>query len=236
MLRFSCDQCGQKLRVADPEKRVSVTCPKCGHEISLVGLSENPLTADSDLAIQNSPRENPLLESSLDENQLENPEDHPEPPEQPLSKVRFSVDHEDLIDMTAMVDIVFFLLIYFLVTSFQGLDSAIPMPKVDAQQAEGASAQASEPSTLDEFEEDDEYIVVHIDEDDQIDVEGTEVFGLSELRRKIGELRDSVPHPDKLMVVGHGNASHGVMVSVLDIGHDAQLKRVRMIVTDVVED
>ena len=32
---------------------------------------------------------------------------------------------EDLVDMTAMVDIVFFLLIFFMVTSMQGLYSAI---------------------------------------------------------------------------------------------------------------
>ena len=36
--------------------------------------------------------------------------------------------HEDLIDMTAMVDIVFFLLIFFLVTSMQSLESVINLP------------------------------------------------------------------------------------------------------------
>ena len=40
---------------------------------------------------------------------------------------------EDLVDMTAMVDIVFFLLIFFMVTSMQGTFSSIRMPAPDSE-------------------------------------------------------------------------------------------------------
>ena len=41
-------------------------------------------------------------------------------------------EHEDLIDMTAMVDIVFFLLIFFLVTSMQSIEAVINLPAPQA--------------------------------------------------------------------------------------------------------
>ena len=46
----------------------------------------------------------------------------------------------DLIDMTAMVDIVFFLLIFFLVTSIQSLEAVmnLPTPQTDASAAPAA--------------------------------------------------------------------------------------------------
>ena len=40
--------------------------------------------------------------------------------------------HEDLIDMTAMVDIVFFLLIFFLVTSMQSIEAVISIARAGA--------------------------------------------------------------------------------------------------------
>ena len=40
---------------------------------------------------------------------------------------------EDLVDMTAMVDIVFFVLIFFMVTSMEGVYSSINMPSPDPQ-------------------------------------------------------------------------------------------------------
>ena len=41
-------------------------------------------------------------------------------------------EHKDLIDMTAMVDIVFFLLIFFLVTSMQSIEAVINLPSPQA--------------------------------------------------------------------------------------------------------
>ncbi len=43
-----------------------------------------------------------------------------------MASSKFKV--EDLVDMTAMVDIVFFVLIFFMVTSMQGVFSSISLP------------------------------------------------------------------------------------------------------------
>src|SRR4029077_15705208 len=92
---------------------------------------------------------------------------HAEPSMVPPAK---KLDVEEMIDMTAMVDIVFFLLIFFLVTSMHALDSTIPMPAPDPQK--GA---AREPRSVAAIEADDSYVVVHIDRNDKIVVEGSEV-------------------------------------------------------------
>ena len=154
----------------------------------------------------------------------------PDPPAEPsLSKPSAKIDPEELIDMTAMVDIVFFLLIFFLVTSMHALDSSIAMPVPDPQ--EGAGAAAAEPSTLEEFETNEDYIVVHIERNNLIEIDGVPLRDVHDLVAKLRELHAAAPHPNKLLVVGDGEASHGTMVSVLDAGHDAGLERVRMAIS-----
>lgn len=156
------------------------------------------------------------------------PSSHHEPPEVSFTKQGFKIDHEELIDMTAMVDIVFFLLIFFLVTSMGGVGSAIPMPAPNAQEGVGASASVAEPNSLEQFEDNDDYIVVNIDKDDRIEVDGGQMEGIPELVSKLKELLSAPPNPNKMLVVGDGDATHGMMVEVLDAGHDAGIELVRI--------
>lgn len=152
----------------------------------------------------------------------------PEPSEESFTKAGFKIDPEELIDMTAMVDIVFFLLIFFLVTSMDGLESAIPMPAPNAQEGVGASAAVTEPNSLEMFEENDEYIVVNIDQDDRIEIDGSQMENISEVVNKLRALHAAPPHPNKMLVVGDGDATNGTMVEVLDAGHDAGIEMVRI--------
>ena len=151
-----------------------------------------------------------------------------EPAEESFTKKGFKIDPEELIDMTAMVDIVFFLLIFFLVTSMDGLESAIPMPAPSAQEGVGGSTSIAEPNSLDTITENDEYIVVNIDQDDQVEIDGNKLQDIPELVNKLKELRAAPPNPSKMLVVGHGDAKHGTMVEVLDAGHDAGIDLVRI--------
>ena len=151
-----------------------------------------------------------------------------EPAEESFTRKGFKIDPEELIDMTAMVDIVFFLLIFFLVTSMDGLESAIPMPTPNAQEGVGGSTSIAEPNSLETITENDEYIVVNIDQDDQIDIDGSKLQDIPELVNKLRELRAAPPNPSKMLVVGDGDATHGTMVEVLDAGHDAGIELVRI--------
>jgi biopolymer transport protein ExbD len=140
------------------------------------------------------------------------------------------LDVEELIDMTAMVDIVFFLLIFFLVTSMHALDSTIPMPAPDPQK--GA---AREPRSVAAIDSDDSYVVVRVDRNDKITVEGSEVRSDRELLFKLRDLRLGSAHPEKLLVVGHGDATHGTVVMVLDAGRELGMDQVRLTVQDEVD-
>ena len=147
--------------------------------------------------------------------------------EEPLVKPAMKIDFEELIDMTAMVDIVFFLLIFFLVTSMKAIDSTIPMPSPDPQKAA-----ARESRSLNELEADNEYITVHIDRRDTISVEGAEIHNDRDLLFKLRDLRTSGNRPEKMLVIGHSEASHGTAVMVLDAGREVGIQQVRLAVAD----
>jgi biopolymer transport protein ExbD len=140
------------------------------------------------------------------------------------------LDVEEMIDMTAMGDIVFFLLIFFLVTSMHALDSTIPMPAPDPKK--GA---AREPQSVAAIDSDDSYVVVRIDRNDKILVEGSEVRSDRELLFKLRDLRLASAHPEKLLVVGHGDATHGTVVMVLDAGRELGMDQVRLTMQDEAE-
>lgn len=147
--------------------------------------------------------------------------------EEPLVKPAMKIDFEELIDMTAMVDIVFFLLIFFLVTSMKAIDSTIPMPSPDPQKAA-----ARESRSLSELESDNEYITVHIDRRDTISVEGAEIHNDRDLLFKLRDLRTSGSRPEKMLVIGHSEATHGTAVMVLDAGREVGIQQVRLAVAD----
>ncbi|MBI3861423.1 MAG: biopolymer transporter ExbD [Planctomycetia bacterium] len=149
---------------------------------------------------------------------------HAEPSMVPPAK---KLDVEEMIDMTAMVDIVFFLLIFFLVTSMHTLDSTIPMPVPDPQK--GA---AKEPQTVAAIDADDSYVVVRVDKNDKITVEGAEVRSERELLFKLQQLRREASRPEKLLVIGHGDATHGTAVMILDAGRELGMEHVKLTVQD----
>jgi biopolymer transport protein ExbD len=135
---------------------------------------------------------------------------------QPLFPRRIDGPDHELIDMTAMVDIVFFLLIFFMVTSMHSLQSsiALPTPEADAEQGTRRAAQA----------DDGDQIIVQVDSDDTVAVDGEEVPSRQEL---IARLRAA--ERDNLLVMASGDAMHGTVVMVLDAGSDAGMQQIRLI-------
>jgi biopolymer transport protein ExbD len=134
---------------------------------------------------------------------------------------------EDLIDMTAMVDIVFFLLIFFLVTSLQALESVMDMPTPQA--AEGS---VSTGKSVADLENDPNFITVRIEDDDSIWVEDTQVFNDQDLARKLRAARKETGGPRSLLVIGDADASHGAAVRVFDAGAGAGVTGISLIVQE----
>jgi len=199
------------LRVPDELAERSVLCPKCNAVVEAPAL--RPVVRLS----------TPIVSESE--------EGHAGMPA--LAKPAQKIDPEELIDMTAMVDIVFFLLIFFLVTSMAGLNSSMQMPNPESRAEEGGGPG---PKSLDEVEADGDFIIVQINRDDSLEVDGIQVPDIPALLIRLQQLRSGAGARSGLLVVGNGNASHGAAVAVLDTAYEAGMEKVRLAIqTDQAE-
>jgi biopolymer transport protein ExbD len=191
LVRFSCPACGKNLKAPTTSAGKKSLCPKCGTQVTVPGT---PGISDSQADSRPQSEHALLLIPSRGD------------------------EHGDLIDMTAMVDIVFFLLIFFLVTSMASLESVINLPSPKSSSSTAATTQPND------YLNDPTFIVVTIDEDDIVYVEEDEVYGDQNLRAKLRELRKADPDRTGMLVVGNPEATHGTLVSVLDAGADTGIK------------
>ena len=134
---------------------------------------------------------------------------------------------EDLVDMTAMVDIVFFVLIFFMVTSMEGVYSSIRMPAPDRQKAASVGRRS-----VSDFESDKQYVIVRIDRDSTVWLNDTEIPSEQELLVRLREARRSDQAANRMLVVGNSEAKHGTVVMVLDAGSEAGMEEVQLAVDD----
>jgi biopolymer transport protein ExbD len=138
------------------------------------------------------------------------------PTDSPLLLFPPKEDHGDLIDMPALVDIVFFLLIFFMVTSMAPLEAVINLPTPQTTSASNVQA-------VPDIVNDPGYVIVTIDADDAVWVEDEEALSEQDLRAKLrAALKDG--DRESMLIKGASDATHGKFVMVLDAGADAGVK------------
>jgi biopolymer transport protein ExbD len=196
-ITFACPQCGKKLSASEKLAGRQRACPRCGATISVPSVEQSP-RPQRPSASHRSPS-------------------HSAPGHAALLMRRHGEHSENLIDMTAMVDIVFFLLIFFLVTSMQSLEAVIGLPTPQTESA------ADSVQTVPDYSEDPNFIIVTIDADDAVWVEDEEALSEQELRSKLRAARQDGER-DGMLVNGDAEATHGTFVMVLDAGADAGMK------------
>jgi len=246
-ITFYCPECTQKLRIDDDFAGKLVACTRCAARLRVPETSQTERVAKAakpqahhagelEQVVPKATQREIGAAAERSRRHVEAAGAAPARPkqkwarEESLVRPAMKIDFEELIDMTAMVDIVFFLLIFFLVTSMKAIDSTVPMPAPDPQKSA-----ARESRSVPEMESDNEYIVVHIDRNDRISVNDADVHGDRELLFRLRDLRTSGNRPDKMLVVGHGDATHGTTVMVLDTGRDVGIEQVRLAVADEIE-
>ena len=131
---------------------------------------------------------------------------------------------EDLVDMTAMVDIVFFVLIFFMVTSMEGVYASINMPTPDAQKTAAKGKRS-----IADYQNDKDCVIVRIDSNNTVWINDSETRSEQEILVRLREIRATSP---RMLVLGNGEATHGTVVMVLDAGSDAGMKEVQLAVDD----
>jgi biopolymer transport protein ExbD len=206
-IKFFCPRCGQQLTAAESLAGQSRKCPSCRALVEVPDLATAKRT------------------DALSNQETAGATDHPlllMPPRDDA--------HGNLIDMTAMVDIVFFLLIFFLVTSMQSLEAVINLPTPESS----ASASSNLQTIVDDLN-DPNLVVVTIEADDTVWVEDEEALSEHDLRAKLRAAQKSGER-DGMLVKGSGDASHGKFVMVLDAGADAKMKEIKFSVEETLDE
>lgn len=210
MIRIKCPNCGHRLKVPDSAAGKKGKCPRCGAVVEL------PAAA--------APAEKPKAKHRQGVALAD------------LIPGRREADHEEWIDMTSMVDIVFFLLIFFMVTSLNSQQASIDMPVPQPQP--GAAGSTAGKKSVEDYESDDDFIVVRIDADDTVWVDDAEAPTptdiIAKLRDKMEPAGAGQASASRVLVLADGDAHHGTAVMVLDAAHEVGLNDVRLAVQEEV--
>jgi biopolymer transport protein ExbD len=134
---------------------------------------------------------------------------------------------EDLVDMTAMVDIVFFVLIFFMITSMEGVYASINMPSPDTQRTTSKSRRSAA-----QMDSEKESVIIRIDRDNTIWLNDVEVPSEQELLIRLRDIRQGGAGPNRMTVLGNSEAKHGTLVTVLDAGYEAGIEDIQLAFDD----
>lgn len=134
---------------------------------------------------------------------------------------------EDAMDMTPMVDVVFQLLIFFMMTAAFSLQKSLELPPSSPQDPTAQSM------TLDELDNESDFIIVRIDHENNVTVDGEDAPSEQEVLRKLkdaknGSLRQGEPPRTGLLVLADPDCHHETVVMVLDAGNATGMERVRL--------
>lgn len=202
-IRFHCANCTKRLKVEDRHAGKRVKCPKCGASTRVP--AEPTGTQEIALRAADIQREEEEGETSLN--------------------FKKKVAQEDDMDMTPMVDMVFLLLIFFMVTAAFNLQKSIEMPQPDQTES------VAQTRTIEEIEEDDDYVIVRIEKDNTIWVEDSVAYTEVELLSRLRQLRQGESGskgPTSLLVMASGDAEHQRVVMALDAGTAVGMENIRL--------
>jgi len=151
-----------------------------------------------------------------------------------FSFIRKEKAEQPEMDMTPMVDVTFLLLIFFMVTAAFTMQKSfeIPTPKTDQP--------STQTKTIDDFEEDPNYVLVRIDEYNTFYViasswdEERECPGEQDLivNLRLATRGDDGANANKLLVMAHGNASHERVVMAMDAGSAIGMEDVKLVTVE----
>jgi biopolymer transport protein ExbD len=220
-ISFACPSCEFVIKTRDEFAGRKSKCPQCSNPVTVPAAVAIP---QDDLAANNH-EDNEDDEDDDDEDEdggheggggLLPHKDHP---------------HEDLIDMTPMVDIVFFLLIFFLTTSMTALQAVMNLPNPQKATDKGAA------KSVGEMAQDSDTLMVMIQEDDTFWIDDEQCFSDQDLRMKIqAAVADSGGKPLTLVVVGAADASHGAAIRAFDAGAAARVGNISLLVKEELDD
>ncbi|MBU4271954.1 MAG: biopolymer transporter ExbD [Planctomycetes bacterium] len=156
---------------------------------------------------------------------------HPIDEEQAVLSFEHKDDSDKEVDMTPMIDCVFLLLIFFVVTASFQLQKALEIPPPEQKSPNTAEIKP---------DPEDDIITVRIDGDNTIWVNDSEAPSEQDLLLKLREARENTTASDGrpasiLLVLADGEARHDVVVLVLDAGNSVGMEHIRLASADDIE-
>ena len=203
-IQFRCPSCQGLLSIATRRAGSLVLCPLCRQELQV----PDPDQVD----VHAAPR---LLEEVRDEE-----DDEAVSIDEPLLHRRRTTDEEEL-DLTSMVDVVFQLLIFFMVTASFTLQKSIPSPATDPEKK--GAAPSVQP--LDELQ--DTAIVVRIDEANTVTIDDDPINDLSNLADQFSDRMRREQKTD-LIIAPSIKTLHRTVITVIDAVNAAGVQRIRL--------
>ena len=176
--------------------------------------SVSPLSPEPSELVTPYPSANRTNEEWLDEEDSEDEEDDA------LNITRSRPADEEL-DLTAMVDVVFQLLIFFMVTASFSLQKTIEVPKPD-QPRQGVA-----PSLQPLEELQDLAILVAIDARNSVTIDDEPLNDLSQLADVLRE-RMRRDRKSELILTSDRQATHRTMIAVVDAANEVGMQRIRL--------
>jgi biopolymer transport protein ExbD len=155
------------------------------------------------------------------------PNDLPEDTGPVLKKRPREID----LDMTPMVDVVFLLLIFFMLTASFAMQKSIEIPPPEMED-EGGHGQSQ---MLQEVRDDGPSIVVRVAADNTIWVEDEKMPTRQALLGEIRRHQETAPaahKPTTLVVLADPEALHETVVSVLDVGNALRIPNIQLSTLD----
>jgi biopolymer transport protein ExbD len=143
-------------------------------------------------------------------------------------------DEADM-DMTPMVDVVFQLLIFFMLTASFTMQKSLNVPK---PQQDESSSQAQ---SIDDFQNDPDYVVVRIDSvntyhvstaawPDEVEAPSEQELLVKLRQARQGDAQGNIP--SKLLVIANGEALHERVVTAIDSGNDVGMEEVQLLTVE----
>ena len=126
-------------------------------------------------------------------------------------------------DMTPMVDVVFLLLIFFMITAAFGLQKSIELPVPDQDQS------AKQAMTPKQPEDQDTEIVVNVTKENRIFVEGEEAPTPQELYARLRDRQHQGGRTtNRLLVIAETQALHEFVIRAVDAGNVVGMESIRI--------
>ncbi|MGQ9604920.1 MAG: biopolymer transporter ExbD [Thermogutta sp.] len=205
MVKIRCSHCGQEITIPEAPAGSRMVCPICRGDLS--GSSSAGQGGGPSRATQ------PLPRDSVGDGGEGVSFPRMEPP-------------EDVMDMTPMVDVVFQLLIFFMMTAAFSLQKSLEVPPPDP------TDETAQSQTLEELENENDFVIVRIDREDVVTVEGQDAPGEQDLLIKLREARNgaggAAASRSGMLVLADPACRHETVVRALDAGNAVGMERIRL--------